>query len=114
MPDKELLADEDKLQRIIYNILSNAFKHAASEVRLDTSFTDQGLSITVTDDGKGISAIEAERIFDAFYQTEEGIKTGGAGLGLSIVKSFVEHHGGSVWVEPGKDGGITFGFSIPA
>ncbi|HAO94163.1 MAG: hypothetical protein A2X99_04670 [Deltaproteobacteria bacterium GWB2_55_19] len=114
VPDKELLADEDKLQRIIYNILSNAFKHAASEVRLDTSFTDQGLSITVTDDGKGISAIEAERIFDAFYQTEEGIKTGGAGLGLSIVKSFVEHHGGSVWVEPGKDGGITFGFSIPA
>lgn len=114
VPDKAIEADEDKLQRIIYNILSNAFKHAASEVRLDTSFTGSGLSVAVTDDGNGISALEAERIFDAFYQTEEGIKTGGAGLGLSIVKSFVELHGGSVWIEPGKEGGITFGFSIPA
>lgn len=114
VPDKVIEADEDKLQRIIYNILSNAFKHAAGEVRLAASFTGSLLSVTVTDDGKGISALEAERIFDAFYQTEEGIKTGGAGLGLSIVKSFVELHGGSVWIEPGKEGGITFGFSIPA
>lgn len=114
VPERVVEADEDKLQRIIYNILSNAFKHAASEVRVETSFTGSGLSLTVTDDGKGISAIEAERIFDAFYQTEDGIKTGGAGLGLSIVKSFVERHGGRVWVEPGAVGGITFGFSIPA
>lgn len=114
VPERVVEADEDKLQRIIYNILSNAFKHAASEVRLSTAFTGATLSVTVTDDGKGISAIEAERIFDAFYQTEDGIKTGGAGLGLSIVKSFVERQGGRVWVEPCTEGGITFGFSIPA
>lgn len=114
VPERVVEADEDKLQRIIYNILSNAFKHAASEVRLATNFTGSGLSVTVTDDGKGISALEAERIFDAFYQTEDGIKTGGAGLGLSIVKSFVERHGGNIWVEPCTEGGITFGFSIPA
>ena len=110
----ELFADCEKLQRALYNVISNAFKHAASLVSLKVERVDEGYRFTVSDDGRGISAEVADRIFDAFYQTEEGIKTGGAGLGLSIVKSFVEHHGGSVWVEPGKDGGITFGFSIPA
>ncbi|MBI5642120.1 MAG: PAS domain S-box protein [Deltaproteobacteria bacterium] len=110
----ELEADSDKLQRAIYNLLSNAFKHAASEVRIAVDHQNGALTITVSDDGKGITALEAERIFDAFYQTEEGIKTGGAGLGLNIVKSFVEAHGGRIWVEPGVPIGATFGFSIPA
>lgn len=91
-----------------------AIIRSSDGVREMLGFSEDELSMTVIDDGKGISALEAERIFDAFYQTEEGIKTGGAGLGLSIVKSFVEHHGGNVWVEPGTEGGITFGFSIPA
>jgi two-component system OmpR family sensor kinase len=69
---------------------------------------------TVFDDGKGISAEEAHRIFDAFYQTEDGIKTGGAGLGLSIVKCFVDAHGGHVEVEPGKGSGVIFRILIPA
>ncbi|MDO8425884.1 MAG: PAS domain S-box protein [Deltaproteobacteria bacterium] len=110
--DKEILADEDKLKRVIYNLLSNATKYAASEVKVETEFTDDWLKFTVSDDGKGISALEAERIFEAFYQTEEGIKTGGAGLGLSIVKTFVEAHHGKVWVEPGQKG-ATFRFLIP-
>lgn len=110
----ELCADGEKLQRTLYNVFSNAFKHAASLVRLSVERVDQGYRFMVSDDGKGISAEEADRIFDAFYQTEEGIKTGGAGLGLSIVKCFVEAHGGNVWVEPGKGSGLTFGFLIPA
>lgn len=106
-------ADADKLQRIIYNLLSNAFKHAMSEVRMDVKVTGAGLRATVTDDGRGMDPKDAERIFEAFFQTEEGIRTGGAGLGLSIVKCFVEAHGGDVWVEPGPGKGATFGFYLP-
>ncbi|MBW7957534.1 MAG: PAS domain-containing sensor histidine kinase [Deltaproteobacteria bacterium] len=111
--DIEVHADEDKLRRIIYNLLSNAFKHASETVDISAGLDSDGLRFTVWNDGKGISHEEAERIFDAFYQTAEGIKTGGAGLGLSIVKSFVEAHGGKVWVEAGKERGVTFGFTIP-
>ncbi|MBI5344715.1 MAG: PAS domain-containing sensor histidine kinase [Deltaproteobacteria bacterium] len=117
--DREIRADHDKLQRAVYNLLSNAFKYAAKEVRVRWELPPigsigGGLKFIVSDDGKGLPADEAERIFDAFYQTPEGIKAGGAGLGLSIVKSFVEAHGGKVWVEPGHDRGAAFGFSIPA
>lgn len=111
--DREIEADVSKLERIIYNLLSNAFKNAFSEVRVQVEFTQDSLALTVTDDGKGISALQAERIFDAFYQTEDGIKTGGAGLGLSIVKSFVEAHDGRVWVEPGHGRGAVFGITMP-
>ena len=110
----ELSADGEKLQRALYNIFSNAFKHAASIVRLKVERVPEGYRFIVSDDGRGISSEEADRIFDAFYQTEDGIKTGGAGLGLNIVKCFVEAHGGHVWVEPGVGSGVTFGFLIPA
>lgn len=110
--DRRLNVDPGKIHRVIYNLVSNAVKHSSSEVRVEYKLEDGKFTLTVTDDGAGITAEEAERIFDAFYQTEEGIKTGGAGLGLSIVKSFVEAHEGSVWARPGK--GATFGFSIPA
>ena len=110
----ELFADCEKLQRALYNVISNAFKHAASLVSLKVERVDEGYRFTVSDDGRGISAEVADRIFDAFYQTGDGIKTGGAGLGLSIVKCFVEAHGGRVWVEPGKGSGMTFGFLVPS
>lgn len=111
--DAQIVVDADKLQRIIYNILSNAFKNALTEVRLILEFTAGELRFVVTDDGKGISEQEAAKIFEVFYQTDEGVKTGGAGIGLNIVKCFVEAHGGKVWVEPGHGIGATFGFSLP-
>ena len=113
LEDVQIFVDGDKLQRVIYNMLSNAFKNAFSEVRLFLHFTDGELRFVVTDDGKGISELEAAKIFEAFYQTDEGVKTGGAGIGLNIVKCFVEAHGGAVWVEPGHGRGATFGFSLP-
>ncbi|HBG47176.1 MAG TPA: hypothetical protein DDW94_09350 [Deltaproteobacteria bacterium] len=110
----EVFADSDKLKRVIYNLLSNAFKHAATKVEVAAEVVPAGLSLSVSNDGKGISSEQAERIFEAFYQTEDGVKTGGAGLGLSIVKSFVEAHGGRVWVRAGEENGVTFGFLIPS
>lgn len=108
----ELVADPEKLERILYNLLSNAVKHSKNEVRIKCCVKNSRFEFSVYDDGGGISKEDADRVFDAFYQTEEGIKTGGAGLGLSIVKTFVEAHGGRVWVLPGE--GATFGFFIPS
>ncbi|MBI5885153.1 MAG: PAS domain-containing sensor histidine kinase [Deltaproteobacteria bacterium] len=113
LEDAHAVVDADKLQRVIYNLLSNAFKNASSEVRLFVDFTAEEVRFVVTDDGKGISDEEAARIFEVFYQTDEGVKSGGAGIGLNIVKSFVEAHGGAVWVEPGHGHGATFGFTLP-
>ncbi|MBI5562625.1 MAG: PAS domain S-box protein [Deltaproteobacteria bacterium] len=113
LEEREAPVDADKLQRIIYNLLSNAYKNASSEVRLSVETTETELKLAVSDDGKGISEQEAARIFDVFYQTDDGIRSGGAGLGLNIVKSFVEAHGGAVWVEPGQGRGATFGFRVP-
>jgi len=112
--DSEVVADPDKLQRIIFNLLSNAFKNAASEVKVRYECEKSGLTFTVSDDGKGMSERDAARIFELFYQTDDGVRSGGAGLGLNIVKSFVEAHGGKIWVDPGFGGGATFVFSIPA
>lgn len=113
LQEYEITADREKLQRAVFNLFSNAFKHAASTVSFSFEKTASGHLFRVSDDGRGISVEEADRIFDAFYQTEDGIKTGGAGLGLSIVKCFVEAHGGMVWVEPGVGAGVSFGFIIP-
>lgn len=111
---REVVADPDKLQRIIYNLLSNAFKNAASEVKVNYEVEKSVMTFTVSDDGKGISERDAGRIFEIFYQSDDGVRSGGAGLGLNIVKSFVEAHGGRIWVAPGSGSGATFGFSIPA
>lgn len=113
--DRLIDVDHDKIQRVVYNLLSNAFKHAKTSVNLDYEFVADGLKVTVSDDGKGISRENAERIFDAFYQAPDGIKSGGAGLGLSIVKNFTEAHNGRVWVEPSSrpGSGGAIGFFVP-
>lgn len=111
--DRKIFVDGDKLQRVIYNLLSNGMKHASSEVRVTFDFIDDTLHLSVYNDGKAISAWDAEKIFDPFYQAEDGIRTGGAGLGLSIVKGFVEAHGGKVWIEPGEGRGAAFCFTMP-
>lgn len=110
----EVVADGEKLQRALYNVFSNAFKNASTIVAFDTERVEEGLRFIVTDDGNGISKRDTARIFDAFYQTEDGVKAGGAGLGLNIVKCFVEAHGGKVWVEPGRSAGVSVGFLIPS
>ncbi len=111
--DAEVFVDPEKLNRVIYNLLGNAFKYASSAVAVWFSVNDEGLTMTVEDDGKGIDRKDAERIFEAFYQGQDGIRSGSAGLGLSIVKSFVEAHGGRVWSEPGLGKGARFSLHIP-
>jgi signal transduction histidine kinase/ligand-binding sensor domain-containing protein/DNA-binding response OmpR family regulator len=107
------LFDKDKVERIIFNLLSNALKFTTAggsiDVKLGIAEEEEGsalLQLTVTDTGIGIAPEMQEKIFDSFFQGElpGHILNQGSGIGLAITKEFVEMHGGTIKVEstPGK------------
>ena len=107
----EVDADQDKVERIFTNLLSNAFKFtpAGGSIQIDVDVVTNGKShfyeCTITDTGEGISAEELPHIFDRFYQADSSTtrRYEGSGVGLSLVKELVELHGGEISVtsEPG-------------
>lgn len=106
--------DQEKVERILFNLISNAFRHTRDngEITVSYSIIDSKLTLSVSDNGEGISKDDLGNIFDRFYQVDR-IKPKGSGIGLALVKSFVELHGGNVEVEsePGK--GSIFTITIP-
>lgn len=106
-------ADPDKFRRMLHNTVAHAYKYAIANVQILWSIENGMFRFTATDDGKGVSKEVAERIFNDFFQTDDGIQSGGAGLGLCILKSFTEAHGGKVWVNPGEPEGATIGLECP-
>ena len=117
-PTPRILADHDKFIQILTNLLDNAIKFTPAggkvTVTLDRPDTDH-VMVTVTDTGVGISAAAMKNLFEPFYQAthDSGIQTKGLGLGLTIVKSLVEIHGGLITVtsEPGR--GSEFRIVVP-
>lgn len=116
--------DHDKLERILFNLLSNAFKFtlAGGKVMLITylkkqvSETEQPyLVIEVTDTGIGIDKEQQQHIFKRFYQNRlsGNIMDEGSGIGLSIVKEFIELHGGTIEVKSEPGNGSTFCIFLP-
>ncbi len=99
-----VVADADKLQQVVLNLLSNAFKFAPDdgEVRLTLARTDGGVRLTVADSGPGVPPAWRERIFERFSQVDAGDtrRRGGTGLGLAIARDLVELHGGTIRVLP--------------
>ncbi|MBA3530391.1 MAG: GAF domain-containing protein [Ardenticatenales bacterium] len=111
-------ADLVRVRQILLNLLSNAIKFTdEGEVRLSVSLDHNMMQITVSDTGPGIPPDKLQQLFQAFYQVDGSStrKAGGTGLGLAISKSFVEMHGGRIWVEstgmPGE--GAAFHFTLP-
>ncbi len=100
----EMIADQEKISRIVFNLLSNALKYTPAGGEIFVSLKDEGanLRLDVKDTGKGISQDEAEKIFERFFQAKGAAS--GTGIGLALVKSFVELHHGEARVEsePGK------------
>ena len=98
------------------NLIENAAKYAGehSPIWITAGVEENNLVVRVNDEGPGIPAEESERIFDSFYQLENGLnrKSGGAGLGLAICRGFVIAHGGKIWVEP-RQKGACIAFSLP-
>jgi PAS domain S-box-containing protein len=108
--------DQSRLDQVIVNLLSNACKYSpeGSRINLSASQRNGFIQIAVQDEGMGISPENQASLFQPYQRVgQEQHKTQGLGLGLVVVKSIVEAHGGKVWVtsEPGK--GSTFTFTLP-
>jgi signal transduction histidine kinase len=113
----EVLADSRRLGQVLINLILNASKFGAANTTIDVSIAirDGSVRVSVADRGPGVAADEAHRLFEAYYRAAATAGSGkdGVGLGLSIVKSIVEAHGGLVGVESRRGGGARFWFSIP-
>ncbi|MEH2182861.1 protein kinase domain-containing protein [Nostoc sp.] len=114
----EVLGDANRLQQIIWNILSNAIKFTpiGGQVKIKLGQVDSQIQIRVTDTGKGIAPEFLPYVFDYFRQADGATtrKFGGLGLGLAIVRHLVELHGGTVQAESlGEGQGATFTVRLP-
>ena len=117
-PDSyRIIADEEKLERITYNLLSNAFKFTPENGRISVTLSqfrnneENWLRLQVKDTGIGISKEHVEHIFERFYQID--IHHAGSGIGLALVKAFVEMHHGQIHIESSEKTGTTFTVEIP-
>lgn len=113
-PDAVMLrADQDKIERICYNLLSNALKYTSEGGEISLMAKEEGgrVMISVADNGCGISSDELPYIFDRFYQAKNAGR--GTGIGLAIVKAFTELHHGEVSATSVEGKGSTFTIHIP-
>jgi heavy metal sensor kinase len=107
--------DRPKLMRSFLNILDNAIKYTPENGRISVKViqVDQAVAITITDTGIGIPEGDLPHIFNRFYQVDKSRSTAGFGLGLSISRSIIEAHGGTVTVQSMENQGTSFLISLP-
>lgn len=109
-------ADEQRLAQAVLNLARNAVEHTDvdAEIGLGSRWTTEGLHLWVRDTGPGIPADEQERIFDRFARgRHDGVRSEGAGLGLAIVRSVIDAHGGRVDLDSPPGGGARFTLVLP-
>lgn len=112
-----MIADVEKMERITYNLLSNAFKYTSEggEVQIILSQFQKGeetyLCYQVVDSGIGLSQEHIQHVFDSFYQVD--VHQGGSGIGLSLTKAFVEMHKGHITVDSEEKRGTKFTIEMP-
>ena len=106
--------DLEKIERVFFNLLSNAFKYTPDNGTITMSYECDGdtLIFRVADTGEGISERDLGNIFDRFFQVDR-IHPKGSGIGLSLAKAFVELHGGTISVESTLNKGSVFTVSLP-
>ena len=114
--DASVIGDRIQIQQVLINLVLNAMDAVADEreghrlVTVAVVKTDDTASIEVSDTGHGIKEEDRAKLFDSFFST----KPSGIGLGLSIVRTLVESHGGKVWAENRMGGGAVFHVELPA
>lgn len=100
--------DVDKLTRGFINILGNCARYAKTAVRVEV-YKDKAIHIKISDDGPGFAPGESEKVFERFYRGQGG----GSGIGLSLTKTIIERHGGSIMAENASHGGAVFKIDLP-
>lgn len=106
--------DTEKIERVFFNLLSNAFKHTPDNGSITVTYKEDNgnLILRVADTGEGISERDLDKIFDRFYQVDR-IHPNGSGIGLAVAKAFVELHGGAISVESTPQKGTVFTITLP-
>lgn len=109
-----MAVDTEKIERVFFNLLSNAFKYTPDNGSITVSYSATGEQLTfkVADTGEGISERDLGSIFDRFFQVDR-VHPKGSGIGLSLAKAFVELHGGTISVESTVNKGSVFTVSLP-
>lgn len=112
--DAVVIADRDKLEHIYFNLMSNALKYTPEGGRITTALSYDGKQYepSVSDTGKGIEEEALPHLFDRFFQARGAV--GGTGIGLSLVKAYVDLHHGDIRVESNVGEGTRFFISLPA
>lgn len=112
-----LQADADRLMQVVLNLLSNAIKFVPAvrgEIDVRLHDEEQGVTVTVTDNGPGIPVDKHGLVFEKFRQVDnDSGSQQGTGLGLPISREIVEHFGGRIWLESDAGRGACFGFFLP-
>ena len=115
---QEMMLDKEKLKEVMINLISNAIKYspAGGDVNLRMKMDEANLRIEIQDHGIGIAKEHQSKLFEAFYRVDSSHTAAipGTGLGLTIVKAIIEHHGGRTWFESEVGKGTTFFLLIPA
>jgi signal transduction histidine kinase len=115
--DTEVMIDELRMEQVLANLLGNAGKYSDRNTRISvgTSLTDeQHITVSVTDQGRGMTAETTASVFEKFYRAKDVLKSHtGLGMGLYITSKIVTDHHGKIWVESNEGNGSTFYFTIP-
>ena len=103
------------IEQLFINLLDNALKYSEADSKIAVTIRRQGkqLEIAVANRGPGIAETDLSKVFDKFYRLSSPLQVSGTGLGLAICKGFVEAHGGNIWAENNKLGGVTITFTLP-
>lgn len=113
-----VMADEDKIQQVLENLIGNAVKYSphGSKITIYAGETGNKIKVSVSDEGVGIPEEQKELIFNRFHRVDNSLvrKSGGTGLGLYICRRILEAHEERIWIENTKPGeGSTFSFTLP-
>ncbi|MDB4335109.1 response regulator, partial [bacterium] len=119
MLEKDIHIDIDKIDKMLHNILSNAFKHTPENGEIILSYntymddSTEILKVAISNNGKGIPEDLIQQIFERFYRIDDRKHESGAGIGLAFTKSLVTLHKGTITAENKAKGGATFTINIP-
>jgi signal transduction histidine kinase len=107
------LADPGRLEQILINLLTNAYRYGGSNIRVEARATSEGVVVTVADDGDGVPDELVPALFDGFARGPSTDGVQGSGLGLAIAQALLQGCGGRIWYEPGQPAGDRFRFVLP-
>ena len=117
LPKKEIFisGDQNRLEQVWINILNNAIKYTdeGGYISVNLKKNSKDVELMISDTGIGMDEEAQRHIFERFYREDKARSVGGNGLGLSIVKSIVDLHGGSIQVKSQKDVGSEFYITLP-